>query len=107
MILSALGILRDAKPLPPAGPIPSPSTQQFVVSKLVPFAGSTVVEKLSCPALPDKDYVRIIVNDAVIPLTDLAPCGKLGSTEGLCALEKFVESQAYARAGGNWTTCFA
>ncbi|KAH7327619.1 histidine phosphatase superfamily [Rhizoctonia solani] len=107
MILSALGILRDAKPLPPAGPIPSSSTQQFVVSKLVPFAGSTVVEKLSCPALPAKDYVRIIINDAVIPLTDLAPCGKLGATEGLCALDKFVESQAFARAGGNWTSCFA
>ncbi|CAE6441626.1 unnamed protein product [Rhizoctonia solani] len=94
MILSALGILRDAKPLPPAGPIPSSSTQQFVVSKLVPFAGSTVVEKLSCPALPEKEYVRIIINDAVIPLTDLAPCGKLGATQGLCALGKFVESQA-------------
>ncbi|KAJ1307057.1 hypothetical protein OPQ81_008036 [Rhizoctonia solani] len=107
MILSALGILRDTKPLPPTGPIPSPSTQEFVVSKLVPFAGSTVVEKLSCPALPAKDYIRIIINDAVIPLTELAPCGKLGSTEGLCALDKFVESQAYARAGGNWTTCFA
>ncbi|KDN33835.1 hypothetical protein RSAG8_13075, partial [Rhizoctonia solani AG-8 WAC10335] len=105
VILSALGILRDAKPLPPAGPIPS--NQQFVVSKIVPFAGSTVVEKLSCPAPPAKDYVRIIINDAVIPLTDLTPCGKLGRTEGLCALDKFVESQAYARAGGNWTSCFA
>ncbi|CAE6359559.1 unnamed protein product [Rhizoctonia solani] len=105
MILSALGILRDAKPLPPAGPIPSSSTQQFVVSKLVPFAGSTVVEKLSCPALPAKEYVRIIINDAVIPLNELTSCGKLGATEGLCALEKFVESQAYAMAGGNWTSC--
>ncbi|KAF8704572.1 histidine acid phosphatase family, partial [Rhizoctonia solani] len=107
MILSALGILRDAKPLPPSGPIPSSSTQQFVVSKLVPFAGSTVVEKLSCPALPAKEYVRIIINDAVIPLTGLTPCGKQGATEGLCALDKFVESQAYAKAGGNWTTCLA
>ncbi|KAF8606065.1 phosphoglycerate mutase-like protein [Ceratobasidium sp. AG-I] len=107
-ILSALGILRDTKNLPPTGPIPS--NQLFVVAKLVPFAGLTVVEKISCPAtraaIAGGDYVRIIVNDAVAPL-NFPACGSLGSVSGLCPVDKFVESQAFARAGGNFTACFA
>lgn len=112
MILSALGILQDTSPLPPTGPIPPSQSQQFLVSKLVPFAGSTVVEKLSCSASPKSTlakgtYVRIIINDAVVSLGGLGQCGSLGATDGLCALDKFVASQAFARAGGNFTSCFA
>lgn len=107
-ILSALGILRDTKNLPPTGPIPP--NRLFVAAKLVPFASQTVVEKISCPAtraaVAGGDYVRIIVNDAVVPL-NFPACGHLGSKSGICPLDKFVESQAFARAGGNFTACFA
>jgi hypothetical protein len=107
MILSAMGVLRDTTDLPPTGPIPS--NREFVVSKIIPFAGSTVVEKISCPAngpsLPHGDYVRVIINDAVVPL-GFSACGSLGSTSGICSLEAFTESQAFSRAGGNFTSCF-
>lgn len=107
-LLSAIGILRDKTDLPRTGPIPS--TQLFVVSRIVPFAGSIVVEKISCPAktyaMSAGDYVRILVNDGVVPL-NFPACGHLGSASGLCPLNKFIESQAFARAGGNFTSCFA
>ncbi|KDN33836.1 hypothetical protein RSAG8_13076, partial [Rhizoctonia solani AG-8 WAC10335] len=76
-ILSSLGILRDSVPLPSTGPIPPSEGQQFVVSKMVPFGGLTLVEKISCsgPKLQG-DYVRIIINDAVISLDSLPDQGK-------------------------------
>ncbi|KAG9075413.1 hypothetical protein FS749_012924, partial [Ceratobasidium sp. UAMH 11750] len=108
MILSATGILRDKNDLPVTGPIPQ--RRQFYVSKIVPFAGSTVVEKITCPAtgaaLNAGHYVRVLVNDAVVPL-NFPACGGLGAISGICPLRGFVESQAFARAGGNWTSCFA
>ncbi|CUA76359.1 hypothetical protein RSOLAG22IIIB_12240 [Rhizoctonia solani] len=106
-ILSSLGILRDSVPLPATSPIPSSKSQQFVVSKIVPFGGLTLVEKLSCSASDlQGDYVRIIINDAVISLDNLPDCKGSESIHGLCALDNFLQSQSYARAGGNFTSCF-
>ncbi|GAB1525295.1 hypothetical protein RhiTH_008453 [Rhizoctonia solani] len=106
-ILSSLGILRDSVPLPSAGPIPSHKDQQFVVSRMVPFGGLTLVEKLTCsgPHL-NGDHVRIIINDAVVSLDSLPECVGSEKINGLCPLDQFVHSQAYARAGGNFTACF-
>ncbi|KAG9126995.1 hypothetical protein FRC07_001075 [Ceratobasidium sp. 392] len=107
MILSATGILRDNDNLPVTGPVPP--NRQFYVSKIVPFAGSTIVEKITCPAartmLRAGSYVRVLVNDAVVPL-DFPACGKLGAVSGICPLDGFLESQAFARRGGNWASCF-
>ncbi|CAE6454714.1 unnamed protein product [Rhizoctonia solani] len=104
-IIAAMGILRDPTNLPQEGPIPS--SQQMVISKVVPFAGSTVVEKIRCSAkgrdLAPGDYVRILVNDAVTPLP---LCDTLGYTSGMCFLDNFIKSQAFARSGGNFSLCF-
>ena len=106
-ILSSLGILRDSVPLPSTGPIPPSETQQFVVSKMVPFGGLTLVEKLSCSGSKLKgDHVRIIINDAVISLDSIPECAGSESMNGLCPLDKFLQGQEYARAGGNFSTCF-
>jgi hypothetical protein len=45
--------------------------------------------------------VRILVNDAVQPLEF---CG--GDEYGRCTLSNFVESQEYAKSGGEWTECW-
>ncbi|QRV98152.1 histidine phosphatase family containing protein [Ceratobasidium sp. AG-Ba] len=107
MILSALGILRDEVPLPVTSPVPA--DRQFYASRLVPFAGSTVVEKLSCSetsARPGRDYVRILVNDAVVKL-ESSHCEPLGKKHGLCSLSGFLDSQKFARSGGDWASCFS
>ncbi|KAH9833864.1 phytase [Rhodofomes roseus] len=82
------------------------------VSRMVPFAGRMVVERLACgegyePADGSADaegrYVRVLVNQAVQPL---AFCG--ASADGVCGLGAFVDSQAFAKSGGNgtWDACF-
>lgn len=52
-----------------------------------------------------KEMVRILVNDRVVPLLE---CG--GGDEyaglGMCELNKWVESLAFARSGGRWDECF-
>ncbi|KAL7411403.1 hypothetical protein BDY24DRAFT_417192 [Mrakia frigida] len=55
-------------------------------------------------------FGRIVLNKAVVPLSDLPECSKKlqGSTAakaGLCSLASFVESQAFAQAGGDWENC--
>ncbi|EUC54745.1 histidine acid phosphatase, partial [Rhizoctonia solani AG-3 Rhs1AP] len=108
-IISAMGIY------PPIDiPLESIPTPSMVVSEIVPFAGCTVVEKISCSAegaptpglsegqLPPGDYVRVLINDAVVPLPS---CPTLGY--GMCALSDFVNtSQKFACRGGNFFLCF-
>ncbi|KAG8684362.1 hypothetical protein FRC11_012208, partial [Ceratobasidium sp. 423] len=81
--------------------------ERMVVSKVVPFAGSMVVEKIACSAegedLTSGDYVRILVNDAVVPLPS---CGILGYASGMCTMGDFIQSQTFTHSGGNFSSCF-
>ena len=63
-------------------------------SRMVPFSGRMITEKLECRERGKREgeYVRVLVNDAIQPL---ALCGVQG--DGLCTLANFVESQHYAR----------
>ena len=81
--------------------------------EMVPFSARMVVERLACGSKmrggdvevqsKEKEYVRVMVNDAVQPLKF---CG--GDSHGLCTVEEFVESQVYARNDGNgdFEKCF-
>ncbi|OAX34013.1 phosphoglycerate mutase-like protein [Rhizopogon vinicolor AM-OR11-026] len=92
-ICGALGLLPQISHTNPTKADPQ---RTWVVSRLVPFSGRMVTEKLRCfEAETPGDFVRILINDAVQPLTF---CG-LG--DGLCELEAFVESQTYARSNGD------
>ncbi|KAH9919703.1 histidine phosphatase superfamily [Fomitopsis serialis] len=102
-VFAALGLF-PTDPLDPA----SGAGGVWNVSRMVPFAGRMVVERLTCgegDASDDEEgrYVRVLVNEAVQPL---AFCGARG--DGVCGLDAFVESQAFARSGGNgtWGACF-
>jgi len=99
-IYGALGLFPQASPPSPTKADPQ---RTWVVSRLVPFSARMVMEKLTCfEAGTPRDFVRILINDAVQPL---AFCG---SGNGLCRLEAFVESQIYARSdgGGEFDKCF-
>jgi hypothetical protein len=60
------------------------------------------VEKIVCEA-HGQPFVRLLVDDAVQPLDF---CGGI---DGMCLLEKFVESQKYARENGegDFEKCFS
>ncbi|TFK46995.1 acid phosphatase [Heliocybe sulcata] len=96
-IYSAMGLFKQAAPLDPTDPDPS---RTWLATHLVPFSARMAVEKVGCEG---KEYVRVLVNDAVQPLEF---CG--GDENGLCELGAFVESQAYARnnGDGDWEKCF-
>ncbi|KAK7691678.1 hypothetical protein QCA50_005077 [Cerrena zonata] len=92
----------------------------WVASRMVPFSSRMVVERLACqvdrasrfiirPERTDversedsddgrqmKEYVRVLVNDAVQPLKF---CG--AGKHGICTLDAFIESQAYAQRNGD------
>jgi hypothetical protein len=100
-IFSALGLFNISKPLDPTK-IDLESGQGglgWKASKMVPFAGRMVVEKMECEG---EEKVRILVNDKVMPLD------ACGGVDGLCSLKAFVKSQAYARhdGQGDFEKCF-
>jgi hypothetical protein len=103
-IFAALGLF-DAPPLnTTAAPrLPQPA-EAYVTSRLVPFSGRLVTERLACAGVPGRqrgDYVRMFVNDAPQPL-DFCD-----GTHGLCELKHFVASQNYSRSGADadWAQC--
>lgn len=65
----------------------------------MPFAARAYIEKMIC-GLSGKDYVRVLVNDRVLPLET---CG--GDALGRCSVKTFVDSLSFARAGGHWDQC--
>ncbi|KZP27686.1 acid phosphatase [Athelia psychrophila] len=98
-IYAAIGIFQQDEPLDLGLPDPN---RTWVMAKMIPFSGRMVTERVECQisirgvAARATEYVRILVNDAVQPLKF---CG--AGRDGLCELEAFVQSQAYARADGD------
>ena len=118
-VFSAMGLFNQTN-----GPLDTTKIikdRTWITSKMVPFSGHMVIERLSCPAYPSlgasrtrsmgsrwmarhegdedeeasEEYVRIFVNDARQPLYF---CG--AGDDGMCKLGEFVRSQEYARNDG-------
>lgn len=116
---AAMGLFKQQTPLDPTWFDSNDTERTWVTSHLTPFNGRMVVERLSCDLSgtaglvvresPEKEgsgrgtFVRILVNDALQPLEFC-----VGDKDGLCALDAFVQSQAYARNDGNgdFEKCF-
>lgn len=107
-IYAALGLFKQAAPLDPTRPDPG---RTWITSHLTPFSGRMVTERLSCLIPGSRTsqteanvYVRILVDDALQPLEF---CG--ANEDGICQLDAFVESQAYARndGEGDFEKCYA
>ncbi|KAI0171848.1 phosphoglycerate mutase-like protein [Hypoxylon sp. FL1284] len=99
-IFAALGLYNLTESLPGDRRMSAPEAKGFSASWVVPFASRLYVEKMSCGGA-DEEFVRILVNDRVVPLQS---CG--ADDFGRCKLSKFVESQSFARSGGHWDECF-
>ncbi|KAI0326207.1 acid phosphatase [Cubamyces sp. BRFM 1775] len=99
-VYAAMGLFNVTAPLDPRH-LPSPhhedpSGQSWVASRMVPFSSRMVTERLTCVSDEGEagTYIRVLVNDEVQPLEFC------GGQDGLCELERFVQSQEYARASG-------
>jgi len=86
-ILTAFGFTQFAKPLKGNK---LDSSRTFRSNKVVPFASRIVFEILDCHKGEGKgEYVRVKVNDAVLPLGHDQGCKE--SKDGLCQLNDFVQ----------------
>lgn len=97
-IYAAMGLFTQPSGVEPLSLSTPDEARTWRADRLVPFSSRMVVEKVAC----GKDaYVRVLVNDEV---QSLSFCG--GAS--MCPLHTFVESQAYARSGGedDWRKCF-
>ena len=109
--ISTEDIATQVKEMDPETPDPN---RKWVASRLVPFAARLVIERLECPnpdatlakKNPTVKAMRMLLNDAIVHVPDCQESEKsLGN--GVCDLDVFVESQAYARNGGvgEWERC--
>ena len=100
-VFAALGLYNSTPALDTGKVMEEEKLQGFSASKMVPFAGRAVVEKMVCTGKREGEWVRVVMNGRVLPLE---MCG--GDGEGRCTLEGFVGSLGFARGGGRWEECF-
>ncbi|KAH9030686.1 phosphoglycerate mutase-like protein [Lactarius pseudohatsudake] len=84
------------------GPLPTdhiPKHRSFRVSELAPFSTNVQFQLLSCPSL-ESEQIRIIVNDAVAPLTGIEGCPE--DVDGMCPVATFVAAQKKIIARTDW-----
>ena len=99
-IFSALGLFEKVPTLNKDRIMGIEETAGFASSRIVPFGGRILVEKLQCEGTQD-EKVRVILNGRVWPLSlcDL-------DDRGMCNLQEFVQSLRFAKSGGRWDECF-
>ncbi|CAD0083343.1 unnamed protein product [Aureobasidium vineae] len=132
-VLTAMSLdyFRDPPSLTDYPPNPD---RHFILSKMTPFGGHLVTEVIGCseanptavskervqyyptqygynPSNATHKFVRMRLNNGVLPLDTLRGGACKGRTDGMCSLDKFVASQnaSYALSNydyacfGNWT----
>lgn len=97
-IFAALGLYSDIK-LSNSSVVAAKKTG-YSAAWTVPFGARMYVEKLKCKG-DEEEFVRVVLNDRV---QSLGFCG--GDKYGRCGLNRFVESQGFARRGGDWDKCY-
>jgi len=100
-VFGALGLYNDTVPLSNTSITAAPQTNGYSASWTVPFGARAYFEKMRCGGRRE-ELMRVIVNDRVVPLQR---CG--ADKLGRCTVDAFVESLAFARAGGDWDQCMA
>ncbi|KAF7292081.1 Phosphoglycerate mutase-like protein [Mycena indigotica] len=98
-IISAILTAMNFTALAAEGPLPTdhiPPNHVYIVNNVAPFASNIVTQVLTCPApaTPSANtkptHIRMILNDAVLPLTGLAGCQP--NSDGTCPLDTFVSA---------------
>ncbi|PCG95438.1 Histidine phosphatase superfamily, clade-2 [Penicillium occitanis (nom. inval.)] len=100
-IFDAFGLYNSTKPLSAKRVQSTDETDGFAASWIVPFAARAYFEVMRC-ALSDgyeggEEFVRVLVNDRVVPLHGCEVDGL-----GRCKLEDWIDGLDFARNGGRW-----
>ncbi|KAF8811998.1 phytase [Phlegmacium glaucopus] len=97
-IITALNLTTFAE----SGPLPYthiPHERTFRVAELAPFATNVQFQLLECTSLPGPQ-IRIIINDAVAPLTGIRGCSE--QKDGMCPVDTFVAAQKEIIRNTDW-----
>lgn len=89
LALTALGLAKDSPALSAKGPVPH--NRKFRTTRQVPFAAQMVWEKFSCTKSFQGPQVRLVLNEAPLPLVG---CKKVDKHYGSCSLDDFVAANA-------------
>ncbi|KAI0316795.1 phosphoglycerate mutase-like protein [Amylostereum chailletii] len=84
------------------GPLPTdhiPKHRTFKVSELAPFSTNIQFQLLSCDGR-EGEQIRVIINDAVAPLTGIEGCPS--DKDGMCPVSTFVAAQKKIIANTDW-----
>lgn len=83
---------------------PNRAWQSALIS---PMGGRLHVERLTCDgaSIDDGTYIRLVLNNAVVPLEPLKECEPKAAKLGLCKLSSFIASQSFALSGGDFDNC--
>lgn len=92
LALTGLGLIKDRPELSADGPVNS--TRKWRTSNQVPFGAQMVWEKFECTSSFEGPQIRLVLNDAPLPIT---VCKNMNQRLGSCSLDDFVTSQAAAR----------
>ena len=110
--------------------VPPDPHRPFILSHLTPFGGRLVTEVIGCasgdpasiayprtqyyptqygynPANATHKFIRMRLNNGILPLDTIRGGACKGRSDGMCAMEKFLQSQADAYALSNYDfACF-
>lgn len=110
---------------------PPDPDRHFILSNITPFGGRLITEIIGCasanptaqhdhrtyyypaqygydPANATHKFIRMRLNNAIVPLDTIRGGQCLGRTDGLCAIDDFLSSQADADQLANYQfACFA
>ncbi|KAL6231495.1 3-phytase B [Aspergillus navahoensis] len=100
-IFFAMGLYNGTLPLSMDSVESIEEMDGYAASWTVPFGARAYFEVMQCER-EKEPLVRVLVNDRVVPLHGCAV-----DKFGRCTLDDWVQGLSFARAGGNWKTCFA
>lgn len=92
MALTALGLAKDTPKLSAKGPVKA--NRKWRTAQQVPFGAQMTWEKFSCTSSFKGPQIRLMLNNAPLPLT---PCKRMDKKHGSCALDDFVAVNAFSR----------
>lgn len=100
-IFFALGLYNGTEPLPADRIQSRESADGYSAAWTVPFAARAYVEMMQCRG-ESEPLVRVLVNDRVVPLH-----GCEVDVLGRCRRDDFIRGLSFARAGGDWASCYS
>jgi hypothetical protein len=110
---------------------PPDADRHFVLSRLTPFGGRLITEVIGCadadptpqhafrtnyyptqygydPANATNKFIRMRLNNGILPLDTIRGGACLGRTDGMCSMDGFLASQNRAEELANYQfACFA